>query len=160
MTQRDEGHGGNPPPYASAVLTAIGRRLRLAVTATVVGLLVTGTAVGQDDAFPFGPFRMYATGDSPDGVVVSTRVEAVDTTGRVLVVPDTATGLRRAEIEGQVGRFRGDPGLLAQISLAHDRLHPDAPSYDEVRVVERRYRLHDSRPTGEQTEQVVAAWHR
>ena len=142
------------------MLTATGRRLRLTVTGVVFGLLVTGTVIGQDDAFPFGPFRMYATRDDPDGLVVSTRVEAVDATGRVLVVPDSATGLRRAEIEGQVGRFRADPDLLAQISLAHDRLHPDAPSYDEVRVVERRYRLHDSRPTGEQTEQVVAQWHR
>jgi hypothetical protein len=142
------------------VLTATGRRVRLVATALVFGLLLTGTAIGQDDAFPFGPFRMYATRDDPDGLVLSTRVEAVDTTGRVLVVPDTATGLRRAEIEGQVRRFRADPGLLAQLSVAHDRLHPNEPAYDEVRVVERRYRLHDSRPTGEQTEQVVAAWHR
>src|SRR4051812_29690012 len=103
---------------------------------------------------------MYATRDEPDGRVVSTRVEAVDTTGRVLVVPASAAGLRRAEIEGQVGRFRSEPGLLAQLSLAHDRLHPDEPAYDEVRVVERRYFLHDSRPTGAQTEQVVAQWHR
>ncbi|MCW2735553.1 hypothetical protein [Nocardioides sp.] len=142
------------------MLTATGRRVRLAVTAVFFGLLLAGTAVGQDDAFPFGPFRMYATRDAPDGLVLSTRVEAVDATGRVVVVPDTATGLRRAEIEGQVGRLRSDPGLLAAISRAHDRLHPDQPAYDEVRVVERRYRLRDSRPTGDQTEQVVARWHR
>ncbi|MDT7538938.1 MAG: hypothetical protein QOI82_2523 [Actinomycetota bacterium] len=142
------------------MLTATGRRLRLGVTVVAFGLLLAGTAIGQDDAFPFGPLRMYATRDDPDGLVVSTRVEAVDATGRVLVVPDSATGLRRAEIEGQVGRFRADPDLLAQISLAHDRLHPDQSPYDVVRVVERRYRLHDSRPTGEQTEQVVAQWQR
>jgi hypothetical protein len=140
------------------VLTATGRRLRLAAPALVFGLLLTGTAFGQDDAFPFGPFRMYATRDDPDGLVVSTRVEAVDATGRVLVVPDSATGMRRAEIEGQVGRFRAEPALLAQLSLAHARLHPDQPAYVEVRVVERRYLLRDSRPTGQQTEQVVATW--
>ena len=134
--------------------------MRVLVTAVVFGLLLAGTAFGEDGAFPFGPFRMYATRDAPDGVVVSTRVEAVDTTGRVLVVPDSATGLRRAEIEGQVGRFRADPGLLAHLSRAHDRLHPDEPAYQEVRVVERRYRLHDSRPTGDETEQVVAQWRR
>ena len=142
------------------MLTATGRRLRLAVTALVFGLLITGTAIGQDDAFPFGPFRMYSTRDDPDGLVVSTRVEAVDTSGRVLVVPDTATGLRRAEIEGQVRRFEADPALLAEISRAHGRLHPDQPAYDVVRVIERRYRLRDSRPTGDQTEQVVAQWQR
>ena len=142
------------------MLTDAGRRARLAATGAVAALLLLGTFVGDDDAFPFGPFRMYATRDAPDGLVVSTRVEAVDSTGRVLVVPDTATGLRRAEIEGQVARFRRDPALLAAISRAHDRLHPQEPSYDEVRVVERRYRLRDSRPTGEETEQVVAAWTR
>ncbi|MDX6200027.1 MAG: hypothetical protein QOJ79_3178, partial [Actinomycetota bacterium] len=84
------------------MLTATGRRLRLAAAGVVFGLLVTGTVIGQDDAFPFGPFRMYSTRDDPDGRVVSTRVEAVDETGRVLVVPDAAPRLRRAEIEGQV----------------------------------------------------------
>src|SRR4051812_25574306 len=103
---------------------------------------------------------MYATRDDPDGLVVSTRVEAVDSSGRVLVVPDTATGMRRAEIEGQVGRFRADPALLGALSRAHDRLHPDEPAYDVVRVVERRYQLRDSRPTGTQSETVVATWRR
>ena len=142
------------------MLTAAGRRIRFAATAVVVALLLTGTLVGQDDAFPFGPFRMYATRDDPDGVVVSTRVEAVDARGRVLVVPDRATGMRRAEIEGQVARFRREPGLLGALSRAHDRLHPDEPSYVEVRVVQRRYRLRSSRPTGEQTERVVVRWRR
>jgi hypothetical protein len=142
------------------VLTGAGRRARVAVTVITFGLLLAGTAVGQDDAFPFGPFRMYATRDAPDGVVVSTRVEAVDARGRVLVVPDTATGLRRAEIEGQAGRFRRDPELLGALSRAHDRLHPTEASYDVVRVVERRYRLRGSRPTGEHTDRVVAQWSR
>jgi hypothetical protein len=132
----------------------------VAATAVVLGLLLFGTLFGQDDAFPFGTFRMYATRDDPDGLVVSTRVEAIDATGRVIVVPDTATGMRRAEIEGQVGRFRGHPELLAELSRAHGRLHPDEPAYDVVRVVEKRYSLHDSRPTGDATERVVATWTR
>ena len=142
------------------MLTQAGRRARIAATAVIMGLLLVGTVVGEDDAFPFGPFRMYATRDDPDGLVVSTRVEAVDSTGRVLVVPDTATGRRRAEIEGQVGRFRRDPSLLAALSRAHDRLHPGEPSYEQVRVVEKRYQLHDSRPSGAATERVVASWSR
>jgi hypothetical protein len=103
---------------------------------------------------------MYSTREDPDGLVLSTRVEAVDAAGRVLVVPDTATGLRRAEIEGQASRFRRDPALLELLSRAHDRIRPEEAPYVEVRVVERRYRLRDSRPTGEQTEQVVATWRR
>lgn len=136
------------------------RRLRVLATLLVGGLLLLGTLVGQDDDFPFGPFRMYSTRDDPDGVVAAARVEAVDATGRVLVVPDRATGLRRAEVEGQAGRFAADPALLAEIGRAHDRLHPDEPSYTEVRVVVTETALEDSRPTGVLSEKVVATWRR
>ena len=128
------------------------------MTLVVAALILAGTLVGQDDDFPFGPFRMYSTRDSPDGLVVSTRVEAVDTGGTLRVVDEQSTGLRRAEVEGQVQRFRADPDLLGALSAAHDRLRPDELPYAQVRVVERSYRLRDSRPTGEQTEQVVARW--
>lgn len=142
------------------LLTAAGRLARTAVTLVVVALTLAGTLVGQDDDFPFGPFRMYSTRDDPDGTVVSTRVEATSPDGRVLVVDERSTGLRRAEVEGQVHRFRRDPSLLGALSRAHDRLRPDEPPYAEVRVVERRYVLRNSRPTGEQTERVVASWRR
>jgi hypothetical protein len=142
------------------VLTSTGRRVRGAVTVVLALLVLVGTFVGSDDDFPFGPFRMYATRDDPNGTVVSTRVEAVDGSGRVLVVDERSTGLKRAEIEGQVGRFRADPHLLGALSRAHDALRPDEQPYAEVRVVERRYALRDSRPTGEQSERVVARWSR
>lgn len=162
MVRRGLGEGRTgtprPSPYPRVVLTAAGRRLRLGATALAFGLLLAGTLVGQDDAFPFGPLRMYATRDDPNGWVTSTRVEAIDSAGRLLVVPDSATGMRRAEIEGQVARFRRDPSLLAELSRAHDRLHPGQPSYTTIRVVARRYRLHDSRPTGTASEDVVAQW--
>lgn len=138
----------------------VARRARTAGTLVVGALLLAGTLVGQDDAFPFGPFRMYSTRDAPDGVVSSARVEAVDARGRVLVVPDAASGLRRAEIEGQTGRLVADPGLLGQVSLAHSRLHPDQPVYDVVRVVVTDTVLRDSRPTRTLSERVVASWTR
>lgn len=142
------------------MLSAAGRRARAAVTVVLAAATLAGTAVGQDDDFPFGPFRMYSTRDDPNGAVVSTRVEAVSPDGRVLVVDERSTGLKRAEVEGQVQRFREDPELLGALSRAHDRLRPDEPSYAEVRVVELRYVLRDSRPTGEQDERVVASWRR
>ena len=143
-----------------AALPRAGRRARTAATAVVFGLLLAGTCVGLDDDFPFGPFRMYATRDDPDGVVHSARVEAVDARGRVLVVPDSATGLRRAEIEGQASRLAADPALLGAVSLAHDRLHPGEPAYDVVRVVVTDTRLRDSRPAGVLDTRVVASWSR
>lgn len=142
------------------MLTATGRRVRTAVTLLLAVLTLAGSLVGQDDDFPFGPFRMYSTRDDPDGTVVSTRVEAVDATGRVQVVDERATGLKRAEVEGQVARFRDDPSLLGALSRAHDRLRPAEPEYVEVRVVERVYELRDSRPTGTESERVVATWRR
>lgn len=142
------------------VLTQNGRRARTAVTLFFAALLLAGTFVGQDGDFPFGPFRMYATRDDPNGTVLSTRVEAVDATGRTFVVSDRATGLRRAEIEGQTPRFTADPSLLAAISLAHDRLRPNESEYVTVRIVQARYQLRDSRPSGQVTDTVVASWSR
>ncbi len=140
------------------MLSTAGRRVRAAVTAVVALLVLAGTLVGQDDDFPFGPFRMYSTRDDPNGTVLSTRVEAVDRTGRVRVVDERSTGLKRAEVEGQVGRFREDPALLGALAEAHRRLRPGEPPLVEVRVVEQRYALRDSRPTGGTSERVVVRW--
>ena len=142
------------------MLSAAGRRVRVAVTLLLAVLTLAGTAVGQDDDFPFGPFRMYSTRDDPDGTVVSTRVEAVDATGRTRVVDERSTGLKRAEVEGQADRFRTEPALLGALARAHERLQPDEPRLVEVRVVERVYQLRDSRPTGRESERVVARWRR
>ena len=140
------------------MLTSAGRRARVAVTVVVGLLLLAGTFVGQDDDFPFGPFRMYSTRDDPDGRVVSSRVEAVDRDGRVRVVDERSTGLKRAEVEGQVRRFQADPALLGALARAHRALRPQEPDFVEVRVVEQASQLRDSRPTGTTTERVVARW--
>lgn len=140
------------------MLTAAGRLSRTLIALALAALVLAGTAVGQDDDFPFGPFRMYATRDDPDGTVVSTRVEAVDRRGGARTVDERSTGLKRAEVEGQVGRFVADPDLLGALSRAHDRLRPDEPPFAEVRVVERVTRLVDSRPTGPVAERVVVRW--
>lgn len=140
------------------MLTRAGRRTRVTVTVAVAALTLAGTLVGQDDDFPFGPFRMYSSRDDPDGTVVSTRVEARDAAGRLRTVDERSTGLRRAEVEGQLRRFVADPDLLGVLSRAHDRLRPHEPPFTELRVVERVYQLRDSRPTGEESERVVVRW--
>ena len=134
--------------------------MRAGTSLVVAALVLAGTVVGQDDDFPFGPFRMYSTRDDPDGQVVSTRVEAVDTGGTLRVADERSTGLKRAEVEGQVDRFVADPALLGALSRAHDRLRPQEPAFAEVRVVEVAYRLRDSRPTGQRSERVVVRWTR
>lgn len=139
-------------------LTTRGRRLRVLVTVVGAVVLLWGTFWGTDDDFPFGPFKMYSHANSPDGFVSSNRLEAVDATGRRLKLTDSATGLRRAEIEGQIPRFLDDPELLASVADAYADRHPDAPALARIEIIRRRYQLEDHEPTGDVAETVVVSW--
>jgi len=100
-------------------LTRRGRAVRVAVTAIGAVVLLTGTLWGQDDDFPFGPFRMYATAPDPNADAPDTRVEAVDTTGHTVLLTESNTGLRRAEIEGQQQSYVDHPERLRQVAIAY-----------------------------------------
>lgn len=141
-------------------LSARGRAVRLLVLAAGLVLLLLGTLRGTDDAFPFGPFRMYATADDPDGRVLSTYLQAVDSAGTVVPqVGEQEIGLRRAEYEGQLGRVVGDPAMLEDVARAYTRRHPDRLPWVELRVVQTAYDLVDGAPAGETTD-VLATWRR
>lgn len=144
--------GAEPP------LRTGGRAVRLVVTAVCGLLLLAGTAVGQDDAFPFGPFRMYATTDSADRPVASTRMEGVDARGRRFPLRGEQVGLRRAEVEGQLVRFRRDPRLLAAVADAYDARHPDGPALARIDIVVRNLALSGGVPTGAYTDTVMVSW--
>ncbi|SHN33322.1 hypothetical protein SAMN05443668_105136 [Cryptosporangium aurantiacum] len=113
-----------------------------------LALLVAGTLVGQDDDFPFSPFRMYSTTDRLDGTVRSLRVEAVTVDGERIVLKDSDTGLRRAEFEGQQQRLKADPALLDAVAEAYHTRHPDEPRLARVDIVVRLIELRDGRPSG------------
>jgi hypothetical protein len=134
------------------------RRVLSGVTVLVTAFLLWGTFWGTDDHFPFGPFRMYANASATNGVVRSARVEAVDETGHRFKLSDASTGLRRAEIEGQMPRFREDGDRLEAVADAFHARHPDAPELVLVEILQRRYHLVDGEPSGEVTEVQVAAW--
>ena len=133
--------------------------MRGVATAVVLVALLAGTAWGEDDLFPFGPFRMFARTTKSTGRVTASRIEAVTADGRTITVGDARFGLRRAEIEGQIPRFRRDPDLLRHLLAAYDRFQPEGPELVEVRVVNDISRLTDGRVTGRET-RVVAAWQR
>ena len=138
-------------PTASRVVRVVGFVVGL-------GLLLAGTAVGQDDHFPFGPFRMYSTADDPDGRVLSTYLQAVDAEGVVVArVGERDIGLRRAEYEGQLARVVDEPAVLGELADVFAERHPDRPRWVEVSVVQTAYELVDGRPSGERTE-VLATW--
>jgi len=142
-------------PREERTLGPIGRGARLAVTVVGLLLLLAGTLVGQDDDFPFSPFRMYSTTDRLDAPVRSLRVEAVTVEGERIVLRDSDTGLRRAEFEGQQRRFEADPSLLDAAAVAYHTRNPDRPRLAEVDLVVRLIQLHDGRPTGEYQDTVT-----
>ncbi|QGN50629.1 hypothetical protein ACN26Y_08530 [Micromonospora sp. WMMD558] len=139
-------------------LTTRGRAARFAATALGLALLVAGTSWGTDDHFPFGPFRMYSTSNPPDAPAPDTRVEGVDSTGAVVGLGQEATGIRRAEIEGQQARYVADPALLAEVADAYAERNLGAAKLVEVRIVIRWYGIQEGRPTGRWTDETVVSW--
>ena len=139
-------------------LSARGRAVRVAVTALGVLLLLAGTFWGQDDHFPFGPFRMYSTAPGPDEPAPDTRVEGVDATGRTVLLTEANSGVRRAEIEGRQQGYVRDPSTLRQVAAAYAEHSPGAARLVEVRIVIHWAGVRDSRPTGTSTDEVIARW--
>ncbi|MEH0937479.1 hypothetical protein [Micromonospora psammae] len=139
-------------------LTPRGRTVRLGATALGLAVLLAGTLWGVDDHFPFGPFRMYSTSEPPNAPAPDTRVEGVDRTGAVVPLGQDATGIRRAEIEGQQDRYAADPTLLRQVADAYAERHPGAPELVEVRIVIRWYGIRQGRPTGRWSDETTVRW--
>jgi hypothetical protein len=139
-------------------LTAAGRRVRLIATAIVLALMLAGSVWGNDDEFPFGPFRMYSTRNDPNTPVISTRVVGLTAADEEVRLSGGEVGLRRAEFEGQVSRIRENPELLGLLADSYADAHPSAPDLEAVRMVQRRYELVDGARTGEFTDLVVAEY--
>src|SRR3954463_16644374 len=118
-----------PPVGGRPMMSQLSSRgLRVRVLCTFAGflLLVAGTLWGQDDDFPFGPFRMYSTAPDPDADAPDTRLEGVDTSGRTVALTEPNSGLRRAEIEGQQQAYVHDPARLRQVARAYAGKTPGA----------------------------------
>ena len=139
-------------------LSRRGRAARVAVTAIGAAVLLAGTLWGQDDDFPFGPFRMYATAPDPNADAPDTRVEGVDTTGRTVVLTEWNSGIRRAEIEGEQQSYVNHPERLRQVAIAYAAHTPGAAPLKTVRIVIRWVGIENARPTGASRDQVVAQW--
>ena len=142
-------------------LTRPGLAVRLGVGGGALVALLAGTAVGQDDAFPFGPFRMYSTSTQPDGGVSTVALEARLDGGDAWVpvgLSPGRVGLSRAEVEGRRDAIEADPQLLAGLAATHDRLRPDEPAWTGLRLLRVRTVLEDHRPTGEVRTRVLATW--
>ena len=152
------GAAGSSASVAAEGVSERGRRARLAAAAVVFGLLLAGTAWGQDDHFPFGPFRMYATRQRLDGTTSWYQLEGLTVEGDRVFLPGPTYGLRRAELEGQIPRLVDQPALLAELAAAYQRRRPDAATLVEIQLVKRRQPLAGGSPVGESTAETVALW--
>ena len=141
-------------------LSVRGRWSRVVATLLCGGLLLGGTLVGGDDDFPFGPFRMYATGPDPNGDAKDTRVEGTDVDGRTVQITEGNSGIRRAEIEGQEGAYVASPSRLSEVATAYAEHSPGAPALRSVRIVIRWHGIEHARPTGTFSDEVIAEWTR
>jgi hypothetical protein len=139
------------------VLTRGQRWRRGVVTAVGLSLLLAGTYRGEDDHFPVGPFRMFSRSTDPGGIVTTGELWVTTVDGERFHVVAEGIGLRRAELEGQLGRLQADPSLLGGIGAAWADANPDAPDVAEVSFVERVRDLEGRRIVGEER-RVKATW--
>jgi hypothetical protein len=141
------------------MLTARARRVRVAATALTLLLLVAGTAIGRDDNFPFGPFRMYANTNKLDGVVSKGFIVAETADGKRFRLIGEQFGFRRAELEGQMRFFREDPRLIRHLATAWEQDEPGRPHLALVSVGQTIYKLENGRSTGRRN-RIIATWRR
>ena len=150
-----------PAPLADDELSVRSRAWRAVVLAALTALFVAGSVVGQDDWWPFSPWRMFSTSQAPSGAVLAMGLEVrtadEPTWVTVPVTPETV-GLNRAEVEGRSSQIAADPSLLETLAAAHTRLRPRAPTWTAVRLVRRETVVVDRRPTGVVRTAEIARW--
>ena len=139
------------------MLSDTGARVRLLGTTVVLVLVLVGSVWGDDDHWPFGPFRMYSTTTRLDGRVIVPSFRGVTTQGRTLELRTDDVGLRRAEVLGQLDRLQTRPDLLRLLAVAHARLHPESPHLRSLSLVAGVHRLEGGRPVDFE-ERVLATW--
>lgn len=141
-------------------LSRSGRIWRLAAAVAALGLLVYGSAWGDDDLWPFGPMSQYSFRIDPDGEIRALWVEAdlADGSHRRLDISNADdVGVARAELEGQLDRIIADPARLATLAEAWKELHPDRPELRRIIVGQDVVELTDGREAGQRTD-VFTSW--
>jgi hypothetical protein len=152
-------HGA--PPKDVIRLPLVGRAWRALLLLVLTSLFLGGTAVGQDDWWPFSPWRMFSTSTSPSGSVNSLRIEAQignDPTWQLAPLVPSSVGLNRAEVEGRIPQITADPTILGTLARSHAELRPDEPPWRAVRVVRHEVLLQGGVPTGEIRDTELAQW--
>ena len=149
------------PAGGTVRLSTAARAWRAGLVALLCLLFAGGTWVGNDDWWPFGPWRMFATSTAPTGGIAVLAIESRSGAGASWPPASrnlSSVGLNRAEVEGRVPQMLGDPSMLGTLAATHSRLRPHDPRWTGVRVVRVVTVIVDRRPTGEQRRSVLAEW--
>lgn len=152
---------GTPAADDVIRLPPVGRGWRVLLLLTLTGMFLAGTTIGQDDWWPFSPWRMFSTSTSPSGSVNSVRIEVRrgdDPTWQIAPIVLSSVGLNRAEVEGRMPEITADPTILGTLARSHSRLRPGEPPWRGVRVVHNEVLLSNGAPTGAERDTVVAEW--
>lgn len=140
-------------------MSTVGTTTRAVVTVAVVAALLAGGSFGDDDHFPFGPMRMYSTTNEVDGPVSSIHLEGTTVAGEVVPIKINSLGLRPAELDGQIPRFRADPGLMRYVLETYEATNPDGHALESLRLVRGIHLLEDRKEVSYE-EEVIAEWSR
>ena len=135
-------------------MTARQRLVRGIATAVISVAIVTGIAIGDDEHFPFGPFRMYSTRNEPNGTVNVVKLVIETPDGDVSSLPVRRLGLRPAEVNGQITRFADDSLLARYLARSYRRFGGEVA---ELRVVRGIYQFRGGRPVSYR-EIVLGSW--
>jgi hypothetical protein len=136
----------------------LGRRVRVGFTIVLAAAVFYGTLWGDDDDFPIGPFRMYSTSRELNEPVGDTQMYAVNAAGEEFQFVGDYTGVRRAELEGQMELFEEDPSRLRFLAESYSNHFPDRPPVIEIRLVIEWIEIRNGLPTGESTVEEVVSW--
>jgi len=136
----------------------LGRRVRVGFTIALAAAVFYGSLWGDDDDFPVGPFRMYSTSRELNEPVADTQLYAVNAAGQEFRFTEGYTGVRRAELEGQMEHFEADPSRLRFLAEAYSNHFPDRPPVTEIRLVIEWFEIRNGLPTGESTVEEVVSW--
>ncbi len=135
-----------------------GRFIRALSPIVLAVLLVLGTWVGEDDNFPFGPFRMYSTKQELDGEIRVLQLWGLSSEGEWTSLLTEDFGLRRADLEGQIGKLAEEPAfVLAELADSYERRHGTDLPFLALELREKIYELEQGRPVRDHL-RVLGTW--
>lgn len=151
--------GARLTPVTATWIARTGLVVRAVLSVVLLAALVHGSIGGSDDWWPFGPMSQYAMTVTDNDRIVATYLTADTVDGQRVRLPlsSTGCGIGRAEIEGQAGSIVANPSRLQIVAESCERLHPAAPRYLRVYLVQDTTVLDHGRP-GRPTTDILVTW--